>query len=126
MAVSLAPLLRRYSQVFPVGSAGSHFPEILKRRRRRHLEELDSFALFAGLPHEPGAEHLWHMNGLKIFQEPALIHLCGINQPQVIVALVPGGRPEEILFLPEKNPAKEFWDGVRFGIPEIHPEKSRD
>ena len=45
------------------------------------------------------------------------MHLCGINQPQVILALIPGGSPEEILFLPEKNPSREFWDGIRFGVP---------
>lgn len=114
-------LLRRYSQVFPVGSAGARFPETLKRRRRAHLEALDSFAIFAGVPREPGSENLWHMNALKIFQEPAVMHLCGVNQPGVVLALVPGGaghgRAEEILFVPKKNPDREFWDGVRFGIP---------
>ena len=44
MPASLKALLQRYSQVFPVGSAGTRFPEILKRRRRRHLDALDSFA----------------------------------------------------------------------------------
>jgi Xaa-Pro aminopeptidase len=61
------------------------------------------------------------MSAIKIFQEPAVIHLTGINQPNVILALVPGGlgkhSGEEVLFLPEKNPEREFWDGVRFGIP---------
>ncbi len=120
-------LLQRYSQVFPVGSAGFRFPEILKRRRKRHLDALDGFAIFSGVPREPGAENIWHMNGLKIFQEPALIHLCGINQPQIVLALVPGGKPQEILFVPEKDPKKEFWDGVRFGYPTgDNAEKSQD
>lgn len=120
-------LLRRYSQVYPVGSAGSRFPETLKARRRAHLDALrasrqpGAFALFAGVPHEPGAENIWVMSALKIFQEPAVIHLTGINQPNVILALVPGAPgsfcDEEVLFLPEKNPEREFWDGVRFGIP---------
>ncbi len=113
--------LRRYSQVFPVGSAGVRFPGSLKRRRRAHLDALDSFAIFAGVPREPGSENLWHMNAWKIFQEPAVMHLTGINQPGVILALVPGGlgkhAAEEVLFVPEKNPDREFWDGVRFGVP---------
>jgi Xaa-Pro aminopeptidase len=117
MPPALRPLLRRYSQVFPVGNAGTRAPEILKRRRRRHLDALDSFAIFAGVPHEPGSENLWLMNGLRIFQEPALIHLCGVNQPRIRLALIPGGKPQEILFVPEKDPAREFWDGVRFGYP---------
>jgi|GEM_PF-217809 len=126
-------LLRRYSQVYPVGSAGSRFPETLKARRRAHLEAFGSakvpFVLFAGVPREPGAENIWVMSALKIFQEPAVIHLTGINQPNVILALVPGARSlgggkfcdEEVLFLPEKNPEREFWDGVRFGIPTAPP-----
>jgi Xaa-Pro aminopeptidase len=122
-------LLRRYSQVFPVGSAGTRFPESLKRRRKAHLESLDSFAIFAGVPREPGAENLWHMNAWKLFQEPAIMHLCGINQPNVILALVPGTRPgdksSEVLFIPEKNPAREFWDGVRFGIPPVEGDSPR-
>jgi Xaa-Pro aminopeptidase len=96
----------------------------LKARRKAHLDELrahGSFALFAGVPREPGSENIWVMSALKIFQEPAVIHLTGINQPNVILALVPGipGQfsDEEVLFLPEKNPEREFWDGVRFGIP---------
>jgi len=136
MPASLKALLQRYSQVFPVGSAGTRFPEILKRRRQRHLEALNGFAIFSGVPLEPGAENIWHMNALKIFQEPALIHLTGINQPQVTLALVPGdaaNKPQEILFVPEKNPAREFWDGVRFGYPmvgkgvnSVKAENSRD
>ena len=117
-----------------MGCAGTRQPEILKRRRRRHLEALDGFAIFSGVPREPGAENLWHMNALKIFQEPALIHLTGINQANVIVALVPehcrgvvpGGPSEEVLFVPEKDPSREFWDGVRFGLPAGAAKKSAD
>ncbi len=110
-------LLRRYSQVFPVGSAGGRFPASLKRRRAAHLAALDSFAIFAGVPREPGSENIWHMNAWKLFQEPALMHLTGINQPNVILALAPGAKHPEVLFVPEKNPEREFWDGVRFGLP---------
>jgi Xaa-Pro aminopeptidase len=115
-------LLRRYSQVYPAASAGARLPDILKQRRRAHLDALDGFALFSGVPREPGAENLWMMNALRIFQEPAVMYLTGINQPQVLLALVPrkGGASadsEEILFVPGKNPEREFWDGVRFGYP---------
>jgi Xaa-Pro aminopeptidase len=119
-------LLRRYSQVYPVGSAGARFPETLKRRRRAHLDALDSFAIFSGVPREPGSENLWVMSALKIFQEPAVIHLTGINQPHVILALVPGGKSEEVLFVPEKNPEREFWDGVRFGVPQASGKTAGD
>jgi Xaa-Pro aminopeptidase len=64
------------------------------------------------------------MNGLRLFQEPSVQHLTGVNQPNVILVLIPGGSPEEILFLPAKNPAKEFWDGVRLGVPTAGTDSS--
>ncbi len=124
-----AALLRKYSQVFPVGSAGTGYPAQLVARRNAHLKKLDSFAVFSGVGREPGSEHLWIMSGLRIFQEPAMIHLTGINQPKVILVLDPKGRPsvpgrpgvpgmeKEVLFISPKDPAKEFWDGVRLGYP---------
>lgn len=115
-----AALLRKYSQVYPVGSAGTRQPNRLIARRRAHLEALDTFAVFSGVPREPGSENIWIMNGLRIFQEPALIHLTGINQPKVILLLDPNakGDQREILFISEKDSAKEFWDGIRFGYPK--------
>ena len=117
-------ILRKYSQVFPVGSAGTGYPAQLAARRKAHLKALDSFAAFSGLPYEPGSEHLWVMSGLRIFQEPAMIHLTGINQPKVILILDPMGkakgskRSQEVLFISAKDPSKEFWDGVRLGYPK--------
>jgi Xaa-Pro aminopeptidase len=134
MAPKVTPaLLRKYSQVFPVGSAGVRYTDRLIARRQAHLKELDGFAVFSGLAREPGSEHIWIMSGLRIFQEPALIHLTGINQPKVILVLNPKGRngvagePREVLFISRKDPAKEFWDGVRFGYPkDPTPEGKRD
>jgi Xaa-Pro aminopeptidase len=134
MAPKVTPaLLRKYSQVFPVGSAGVRYTQRLIARRQAHLKELDGFAVFSGIAREPGSEHIWIMSGLRIFQEPALIHLTGINQPKVILVLNPKGRngvpgePREVLFITRKDPAKEFWDGVRFGYPkDPTPEGKRD
>ncbi len=120
-------LLRKYSQVFPVGSAGVKHTDRLMARRQAHLKELDGFAVFSGVFREPGSEHIWIMSGLRIFQEPALIHLTGINQPKVILVLNPKGKEKEVLFISKKDPAKEFWDGVRFGYPkDPTPEGQRD
>jgi Xaa-Pro aminopeptidase len=90
---------------------------ILAQRRKRHLDALDSWAVFGGIPREPGSENIWIMSGLRIFQEPALIHLTGINQPGLILALDPRGKQNVILFMPRKDSRKEFWDGVRLGYP---------
>jgi len=106
--------------------------DILVSRRQAHLRTLPGLTLFAGIPREPGSENIWIMNGLRIFQEPALMHLTGINQPGVFLALDPKGKEREILFLPPKDPRKEFWDGVRLGYPiaeentQSHPSESDD
>lgn len=104
-----------YSQIFPNYHQGKKFSRELTERRNQHLKSLDSFLVLSGIPHEPGSENLWIMNGLRIFQEPAMMYLTGINQPGLILALLPKAKNPCILFLPEKNPKKEFWDGVRFG-----------
>ena len=43
--------------------------------------------------------------------------LTGINQSEVILLLDPqSDDSDEILFVKKKNPSKEFWDGIRFGV----------
>jgi Xaa-Pro aminopeptidase len=111
--------LRELSQVFPCGLAGRKAAEIFRARREAHLERLSVPAVFAGLDREPGAEHVWSIGGARIFQEPALMHLCGINQSGVRLLLDPGAKDpagRAVLFLPERNPSREFWDGVRLGL----------
>lgn len=103
----------RYSQVFPLWSEAPRIAKILSSRRKQHAKKLDSFFYVAGVPREPGAENLWHMNGQKIFQEPALMYLTGINQAGVVLGYtIKNGWT---LFVPNKNPDREFWDGYRFG-----------
>ncbi len=114
-------LLRKYSQVYPVGQAGSDFQRQLKERRAKHLRLLDSVFVVAGLPREPGAENLWVMSALRIFQEPACYYLTGLNQSQVILLLNPLAKNEtdkEVLFVARKDSSREFWDGVRLGYPQ--------
>ncbi len=117
MAPTLSHLLKKYSHIFPVGSAGSRFPAILKKRRRLHLKNLDSFAVITAVPKTPGEENLWYMNNVRICQEPSFIHLSGISQPGLILLLNPFGKERETLFLPPKNDNEEFWNGIRFGYP---------
>lgn len=107
------------SQVFPVGLLGAKAAATFKARRQAHLEALETPAVFAGLDLEPGAEHVWNIGNARIFQEPALMHLTGINQTGVRLLLDPeASNPtmRAVLFLPPRNPAREFWDGVRLGL----------
>lgn len=45
------------------------------------------------------------------------MYLTGINQFKVILLLDPTSKEsDEILFIGSKDPTREFWDGVRFGV----------
>jgi Xaa-Pro aminopeptidase len=111
--------LRELSQVFPVGLLGSDAPNVFRARRAALLKSLEFPAVFSGLDREPGSEHIYRIPDARIFQEPAMLHLCGINQTGIRILLDPASkdpRSQAILFLPEKNPAREFWDGIRLGL----------
>ncbi|MEN9353084.1 MAG: hypothetical protein RL318_409 [Fibrobacterota bacterium] len=111
--------MQELSQVFPVGMLGKAAARVFRARRDAHLDALDGPAVFAGLDREPGAEHIWNIGNARIFQEPALMHLTGINQTGVRLLLDPQASVpacRAILFLPERNPSREFWDGVRLGL----------
>lgn len=108
------------SRVFITGLAGDRARGSYARRRREHLEAAEFPWIFHGLEKEPGGELHWLMNGVRVFQEPSVQYLCGINQTGASLVLdpsAPAGK-REILFLPWKDPAKEFWDGVRLGLLE--------
>ena len=110
--VSSAP----YSQVF-IDSERYNSRNLYKKRRQAMLSELDSFCLFAGIPIEPGSEEAYVQTWNKMVQEPAFLFLTGINQPGCYLLLDPR-TGEEILFLPPKDPFKEFWNGKRLGYLE--------
>lgn len=134
--MSTQALLQKYSQVFVPGSYQARFARRLKERRQEHLETLlaeKSPCVFWGLDIEPGHENIWMMNGLRIFQEPAVLWLTGINQTGIRLVLDPLASKrkskskvkfsEVVLFVPSKDPSKEFWDGARFGLtPPDHAE----
>jgi len=118
VAISSRRLLE-LSQVFPCGMLGKKAAVVFRARREAHLAHLDMPAVFAGLDREPGAEHVWSIGNARIFQEPAIMHLTGINQTGVRLLLDPHAKDSAqraVLFLPERNPSREFWDGVRLGL----------
>lgn len=122
-SVSITPKrLRELSQAYPVGLLGRLAPETFRARREALLGDLDFPVVVAGPDHEPGSENLWHFPGARIFQDPEILYLCGINQAGVRLLLDPEAKRQEmraVLFLPPKNPSREFWDGVRLGLPPL-------
>ncbi|MDP2751257.1 MAG: aminopeptidase P N-terminal domain-containing protein [Rhodocyclaceae bacterium] len=62
-------------------------------------------------------------------------YLTGFPEPEAVLVLIAGDSPRSLLFCREKDPAKEVWDGFRFGpdaaretfgIDEAHSIKTLD
>jgi Xaa-Pro aminopeptidase len=105
-------IFKTYSQAFLSEGLGDKAPLFYAKRRQEHLKNLDSLCVYASTPEEREG---------RICQNPDFLYLTGINQGRAILVLDPLAKGEkEILFLAEKNEKKEFWNGIRLGLPEPH------
>ncbi|MCQ2093018.1 MAG: Xaa-Pro aminopeptidase [Fibrobacter sp.] len=102
-----------YSQVF-ISSKEYNSKSLYSARRKAMMKELDSICVFAGMQIDPGTEEAFVQTWNKMVQEPAFQYLTGINQAGCYLLLNPDSG-EEVLFVPRKNPFKEFWNGKRLG-----------
>ncbi|GBU23699.1 Xaa-Pro aminopeptidase [Fibrobacteria bacterium R8-3-H12] len=61
----------------------------------------------------------------RICQNPEFLYLTGINQSGAILVLDPyaSKQKREILFLGKKDAKKEFWNGIRLGLPSTNTKK---
>ena len=116
-------LAKAYSQVF-VSSFKHDSREIYRARRRALMEKIDSVCVFAGMPVEPGGEEAFTSTWTKFIQEPAFLFLTGVNQAGCFLLLDPASK-SEVLFVPKKDPFKEFWVGKRIGYLEGDSDASR-
>ena len=105
-----------YSQVF-IDSLRYNSKNLYRKRRKAMLKSLDSFCIIAGIPMDPGSEEAYVQTWNKFIQEPAFLFLTGINQAGCYLLLDPK-TGEEILFVPPKDPFREFWNGKRLGYLE--------
>ena len=105
-----------YSQVF-IDSPRYNSRNLYRKRRKAMLKSLDSFCVIAGIPMDPGSEEAYVQTWNKFIQEPAFLFLTGINQAGCYLLLDPE-TGEEILFVPPKDPFREFWNGKRLGYLE--------
>lgn len=112
-----------YSQVF-LSSPRYNSKSLYKRRRKALMDKLDSFCVFAGMPQDPGAEEAFAQTFTRFMQEPAFLFLTGINQAGCYLLLDPRDGAE-ILFVPSKDPFREFWNGKRLGYLEDDNEVSK-
>ena len=96
--------------------AGPVPAEELAGRRARVLESMGG-----GMMILFGAEPKVFSNDVNYpyRQESNLFYLTGVNQPGATVVLLPDNKiQKEILFLPERDPARETWTGHMLGAEE--------
>jgi Xaa-Pro aminopeptidase len=110
MKKSLQEIFKTYSQAFLSEGLGGKAPQFYAKHRQEHLKNLNSLCIYASATEEKEG---------RICQNPDFLYLTGINQGRAILILDPLSKNEkEILFLAEKNVKKEFWNGIRLGLPE--------
>ena len=91
-------------------------PFFYAKRRQRHLKKIDALCVYASVQKEGEG---------RICQNPEFLYLTGINQSGAILVLDPNakGQKREILFLGKKDAKKEFWNGIRLGLPSSNVKK---
>ena len=116
---------KTYSGIFRDGSAGRFAKQRYRTRRKKLIDKEGVLMAITGVPYGPGQETVWAYAHCSTYQEPAIMYLTGINQSNVVLLLDPGSRDsDEILFVDKKDPSKEFWDGIRFGVGD--PKSTRE
>lgn len=101
--------------------------EIFKRRREKVLAKLGSKALLVTAHPEYIRNDDVHY---PYRQDSNLYYLTGFEEPESALLLLPGKKPDAVLFVRRKNPERETWDGFRYGpeaaqkhfqIQEVYP-----
>ena len=112
-----------YSQVF-LSSKNYDSKKIYAKRRLSLMKKLDSFCVFAGMPVEPGGEEAFVQTWTRFVQDPAFLYMTGVNQAGCYLVLDPR-KNRSTLFVPKKDPFKEFWNGKRLGFVDGEKEVTR-
>ena len=108
---------KTYSGIFRDGGVGNLAKQRYRVRRKRLIDKEGILMAITGVPYGPGQETVWSYAHCPTYQEPAIMYLTGVNQSNVMLLLDPGSQEsDEILFIDKKDPSKEFWDGIRFGV----------
>ncbi len=87
--------------------------EIFKRRRDRVIKSMaaNSTLIVASNPEFIRNDDVHY----PYRQDSNFYYLTGFEEPESILILRPGQKPESIMFVREKNMERETWDGFRFG-----------
>lgn len=108
---------KTYTGIFRDGGAGKFAKRRFRVRRKKLMDRERKLMVITGVPYGPEGETVWSYAYCPTYQEPAMMYLTGVNQSGVALLLDPDSREsDEILFVAEKDPTHEFWNGIRFGV----------
>ncbi|MCB0340880.1 MAG: aminopeptidase P N-terminal domain-containing protein [Pseudobdellovibrionaceae bacterium] len=85
---------------------------VFKERRDRLAKLLNGAALVLPAHPEYVRNHDVHHS---YRQDSNLFYLSGFEEPESVFVFRPGRSPETVLFVRDKNPLRETWDGFRYG-----------
>ncbi|PCJ52025.1 MAG: peptidase M24 [Planctomycetota bacterium] len=110
---------QRYSSIYIDAGLKEKSKKRYLARRNKLAKNIGHLCVINGLEIGPGNKEIWAYVDSRIYQEPLLLYLTGINQLNVSILLDPTSKTsKEILFIAPKNPTFEFWEGLRFGVGE--------
>jgi Xaa-Pro aminopeptidase len=91
----------------PMGGA-----EIFKARRQKLLEQIkDGVGILFAQPEQVRNNDVHH----AYRQDSSFYYLTGFTEPESVLVLNPNSATPSTLFVREKDPTRELWDGFRYG-----------
>lgn len=108
-------ILDHYSEVYLNDGLELESAKTRYQKRRTLLgDACDCPYVIKGVPHDLSHPYPWATVHAPYFQDPLFQYLTGINQSNCAV-FVDSKRNCAVLFVGNKDPKKEFWDGARLG-----------
>jgi Xaa-Pro aminopeptidase len=87
--------------------------EIYKKRRTKLLEQIkDGVMILVSHPEQIRNNDVHH----KYRQDSSFYYLTGFTEPESVIILSPSSPAPFTMFVREKDPTRELWDGFRYGI----------
>ena len=87
-----------------------------KKRRQNLATKIGHITVIFGTHLHAGGKNPWAHPHTPIYQDPLMLFLTGINQTETALVLDPQSTEKEWLFVPQKNPHLEFWEGPKLGV----------
>lgn len=87
--------------------------EIYKKRRQKFLEKIkDGVAIFPSHPHYIRNDDVHY----PFRQDSSVYYLSGFTEPESVLVFAPHLKNKFVMFVSEKDPLRELWDGFRYGV----------